>query len=53
MSFTKKDINDLHAKMDHPSEFIAHTTGRAMGIHLTGMFKTCEDCALGKAKRAA
>ena len=24
-------------------------TGRAMGLHLTGMFKPCEDCALGNA----
>ena len=27
--------------------------GKAMGHMLTGTFKTCEDCALGKIKKAA
>ena len=49
-SSNKKDINVLDVKLGHPSEILAHATGRAMGLHLTGMFKPCESCTLGKAK---
>ena len=28
-------------------------TTKALGIQVTGMFKQCEDCALGKAKQCA
>ena len=41
----------LHTKLVHPSEAITCATGRAMGLHLSGMFKPCEDCALGRAKK--
>ena len=47
-SFIKKDINILHAELGHPSEVITCATGKAMGLHLTDMFKSCEDCTLGK-----
>ena len=40
-AFTKKDINDLHAHLGHPSIWIC----------LTGMFRLWENCALGKAKK--
>ena len=45
-----KDINDLHAVLGHPS-VIAQATGYAMRLHFTGMFKPCEMCALGLAKK--
>ena len=50
-SLIQKDINVLHAELGNPSEVITHATARAMYHHLTGMFKSCEDCALGKAKK--
>ena len=50
-SSTKEDINALHAEFGYPSAAITHATGRATTLYLTGMFKTCEDCALGKAKK--
>ena len=46
-----KNINILYADLGYPSEAITHTTGKAMDIHLTGMFKSCGDCVLGKAKK--
>ena len=45
-SSIKKDISNT-------SEVITHTAVRAVGLHLLGIFKTWEDCALGKTKRAA
>ena len=48
----KKDINVLYAELVHPSDIITHATSKTMGLHLTITFNTCEDCALGKAKRA-
>ena len=47
----KKNINDLHLKISHPSESITHATAKAMGIQVTGTFKLCEDCTLGKVKK--
>ena len=32
-----KDINVLHAELGNPSKVITQDTGRAMGLHLTGM----------------
>ena len=43
----KKNVNDLHAKLGHPSKVITHATTRFMDIHVTHMFKPCKDCALG------
>ena len=51
MTLPKKDINDLHIELGHPSEAITWSTAKALGIEVTGMFKSCEDCALGKAKQ--
>ena len=45
----QKDTNILNAELGHALEVIAHATTKAMGLYLTGMFKPCEDCALGKA----
>ena len=47
----KKEIIILHAEPGHPSEVITDVTGRAIGLHLTGTFNSCEDCTLGKAKK--
>ena len=49
----KRDINDLHAELSHPLEAITRSTAKNFNIHVTGIFKTCEDCALGKAKQRA
>ena len=47
----KKDINILDAELGHPSKVITYATGRAMKLHLTGMFSLCEYYALGKARK--
>ena len=46
----KKNINDLHIEIGHPSESISHAITKDMGIQVMGTFKLCEDCALGMAK---
>ena len=33
-----------------PSYVITHATTKAMGIHLTGTFRPCKDCAIGNEK---
>ena len=47
----KKNINDLHIELGHPSEAITRITTKTLGIEVTDMFKPCEDCALGKAEQ--
>ena len=47
----KKNINDLHIKLDHPFDSITHATAKAMGIQVTSTFKPCVDCTLGKVKQ--
>ena len=47
----KKNINDLHVELGHPSETITCITTKAFGIQVTSTFKTCEDCAMGKANQ--
>ena len=47
----KQDINDLHVELGHPSEAITIFTEKSFGIQVTGTFRLCEDCALGKAKQ--
>ena len=49
----KKEINDLHVELGHPSEAILRSTAKGIGIQVTGTFKPCKDCALGKAKQQA
>ena len=49
----KRNINDLHIESGHPSETITQATTKALGIQVTGTFKPCEDCTLGKAKQWA
>ena len=46
----KKNVNDLHVELGHPSKTITHSNAKAIGIQVTGTFKLCEDCTLGKAK---
>ena len=48
-----KNINYLHVELGHPSKTITHATAKAIGIQVTGTFKLCENCALGKAKQCA
>ena len=48
----KKSINDLHVELGHLSKVITHAATKAMGIQITGTFKPCEDCTLGKAKKS-
>ena len=50
-SSTKKDISKLHAELGHTSEAITHATSNAIGIHVTGTSKPCEECTLGKSKK--
>ena len=45
----KRNINDLQVESGHPYETITHSTAKALSIQVTGKFKPCEDCALGKA----
>ena len=40
-----------HAELGHPSKVITHVTGSTMCFHFTDIFYTCEDYALGKAKK--
>ena len=47
----KRNINDLHIELGHPSQTITHITTKALGIQVTSTL--CEDCALGKAKQQA
>ena len=47
----KRDINDLHVELGHPSEAIKRSTAKNFNIQVTGTFKPCEDCTLGKAKQ--
>ena len=49
----KRNINNLHVELGHPSETITHITTKALCIQVTGMFKPCKDCDLGKAKQGA
>ena len=46
----KKNINDLHIELGHPSKSITNATTKAMGIQVMGTFKPCKNCTLGKAK---
>ena len=48
----KEDVNVLHAGLCHPLEVITQSTGRAIDIHLTGVFNPCEDCAPERQKMA-
>ena len=48
----QKDINVLHAELGHYSKVITWATGRAMGLNIIGIFKHCEDCTLGMAKKS-
>ena len=47
-----KDINESFTELEYFLEEITEAMGKNMGLQLTNMFKTCEDCALGKAKKA-
>ena len=47
-----KNINVFYAELGSLLEVITHAVGLAMGLHLTDMFKPCEDCTLGKAKKS-
>ena len=49
----KKNINNIHVDLGYPSENITQATTKALGIQVTGTFKPCEECALGKAKQSA
>ena len=48
----QKDINILHADLGHPLEVITKATGRAMRLNHASLFKSFEDCALGKSKKS-
>ena len=47
---SKKNINNLHVELGHPSKSI---TTKAMHIKVNSTFNLCKDCALGKAKQGA
>ena len=46
----KQNIKNLHVELGHLSEAITRSTAQYFGIQVTGAFRPCEDCALGKAK---
>ena len=43
-AYKKKNINDQHVALSHPSEVIIYATAKSMGIQVTGTFKLCKDC---------
>ena len=45
-------INELHVILGHHVQEITIAAGKAMNLKLIGTLKTCEDCALGKVKKA-
>ena len=49
----KKNINDLHLELRHPSKSITHATTKALGVKVTGTFKPHEDYALDRANQWA
>ena len=48
----QKDINVPHAELGHLSKVVNHATDRAMGLHISDIFRLCEDYALEKAKKS-
>ena len=46
----QKHFNVLHAEIGHPSEVITQSTVWAMGLNLTGILRSFEDCVLGKVR---
>ena len=38
-----KDVDELHIEIENPLDAITRSMGKAMGLQLTSMFKTCED----------
>ena len=48
---TRNEINDLLIKLGHPLEDIIWAMGKAIGLQLTCIFKSCKDRALGDAKK--
>ena len=51
MKFQKiNNINKVHVELGLQLGVIMRATGKAKNLKLTDMFKTCEDCASGKAK---
>ena len=45
-------MNKLHVELGHTLEAIIWATRKATDVNLTGIFKACEDCILGKARKA-
>ena len=45
------DINTYHKELGHPCEAVTKATAKLKNIKLTGEFKPCEDCAVGKSKQ--
>ena len=52
IALCKKNINNLHVELGYSSKVISHFTAETIGIQVTGTFKPCEDCTLGKAKKS-
>ena len=48
----KGDIKALNTELGYPLEEITQADVKGMGIQLSGTFKPCRACALGKAKKA-
>ncbi len=46
-----KDVNELHAKLGHPSKDISRATGTSLGFIVMEKFAPCKDCAISKAKQ--
>ena len=46
----KKNINDLHFELGHPSETIMCATAKALGIQITSTFQLCKDAMCHKQK---
>ena len=45
------DINTYHQELGHPCESVTKATAKLKNIRLTGEFRPCKDCAVGKSKQ--
>ena len=51
-AFHKKNINDFHIELGHPSKIITHATTEAIGVQVIGIFKPCENFASEKSQKS-
>ena len=47
---TKMDIMEFHNEIGHPSEEITMATAKSMNVKITGSWRKCLDCEVGKSR---